>query len=119
MTDHAVPPIAYVVLTNKPGQYRTEFAGELEAEETWIYTYCGRHVATFVIAALRGDARIFVIDEADPAAINDMPARLLEKFADRDAALSALQILAGIRNPDAELRQYRPASGIPATQVSA
>ncbi|HEY1609667.1 MAG TPA: hypothetical protein VGG24_10390 [Paraburkholderia sp.] len=119
MTDTAVPPLAYVILTSKPGQYRTEFAGELEAEQTWIYTYCGRHVATFVIAALRGDARIRVIDEADPAAVSDMPARLLEKFASRDAAFGALQILAGIRNPDAELRQYTPASGTSATQVSA
>src|ERR1700761_7656698 len=54
-----------VILQNKPGEYRTEPVGELTPIETWDYFYCGRHLATFVVATLHGAARIKVIDETE------------------------------------------------------
>lgn len=110
MNDTAARPLAYVILTSKPGQYRTEPAGSLVPAEAWDYVYCGRHLATFVIAAVHGDARIRVVDEADDAAVNDMPIRFLEKFPDRDTAFNALQRLVGTRNADAQLLQRVNAS---------
>jgi hypothetical protein len=105
MNDIATGRASYVILTSKPGQYRTEATGELVPVEAWDYVYCGRHLATFVIATLDGEARIRVIDESGDAAVNDMPVRFLEKFPDRAAAFKALQILVGTRNSDAQLLQ--------------
>jgi hypothetical protein len=105
MTSIAPNPVAYVILTSKPGQYRTEATGKLTPTEAWDYVYCGRHLATFVIATLYGDARIRVTDESSDAAVNDMPIRFLERFPDRDAAFKALQILVGTHHADAQLRQ--------------
>lgn len=107
MTHQTIEAVTYVILTSKPGQYRTEPRGKLAPAETWDYVYCGRHLATFVIAALYGEARLRVIDESEGGAVNDMPTRFLEKFADRDAAFAALQILVGARDRDAVL-QARP-----------
>ncbi|MBB5448427.1 MULTISPECIES: hypothetical protein [Paraburkholderia] len=104
MSVNATQSISYVILTSKPGQYRTEPIGKLAPAETWDYLYCGRHLATFVIAALYGDARIRVTNEAEGGEVNDMPTRFLEKFSDRDEAFAALQILVGTRNQDALLR---------------
>lgn len=110
MTDTATRPLSYVILTSKPAQYRTEAMGELVPAEAWDYLYGGRHLATFVIAALCGEARIRIVDESGDATVNDMPVRFLEKFRDRDAAFRALQVLAGTRHPDAQLVRRPPAS---------
>lgn len=112
MNDIAVKPVSYVILTSKPGQYRTEATGELTPTEAWDYVYSGRHLATFVIATLYGEARIRVIDESDDATVNDMPIGFLEKFPDRNAAFKALQILVGTRNCDAQLLQRPGASAV-------
>jgi hypothetical protein len=103
MNDIGAKPVSYVILTSKPGQYRTEATGELIPVEAWDYVYSGRHLATFVIASLYGEARIRVVDESDTAAVNDMPVRFLEKFPDRGAAFEALQVLVGTRDSDAQL----------------
>lgn len=110
MTDTAGEPLAYVILTSKPGKYRTQASGKLVPVETWDYLYAGRHLATFVIAALHGDARIRVIDETDAAAVNDMPVRFLERFANRDAAFRSLQTLVGAQQSDARLVRRAGAS---------
>lgn len=110
MNDTAIDPVTYVVLTSKPGQYRTEFTGKLTPAEAWDYIYCGRHLATFVIASLHGEARIRVVEESGDATVNDMPTRFLEKFSDRDAAFRALQVLVGTRHADAQLLQRMNAS---------
>jgi len=103
MSDAAATPIAWVILVSKPGLYRTEAGGALIPAETWDYVYCGRHLATFVLATLHGEARIRVIDETGDGSVNDMPIRFLEKFRDREAAFKALQVLVGKRDGDAQL----------------
>ncbi len=110
MNDIAIKPVAYVILTSKPGQYRTEATGKLAPVETWDYVYSGRHLATFVIASLYGEARIRVVDESGDAAVNDMPVRFLERFPDRDAAFKALWVLVGTHSSDAQLLQRVGAS---------
>jgi hypothetical protein len=98
-----------VILPNKPGEYRTEPVGELTPIETWDYFYCGRHLATFVVATLHGAARIRVIDETEsPNPVTVMPVRFLEKFRDRDAAVASLDTLAGPGRPETELRRRSP-----------
>jgi len=103
MSDAAIEPVSYVILTSKPGQYRTEATGKLAPAEAWDYVYCGRHLATFVIASVHGEARIRVVDESGDGTVNDMPIRFLEKFPDRDTAFNALQVLVGTRHAEAQL----------------
>jgi len=110
MNDAAIKPVSYVILTSKPGQYRTEARGELAPVDAWDYVYGGRHLATFVIAAVYGDARIRIVDESGDDTVNDMPIRFLEKFPDRDAAFKALQVLVGTRHADAQLLRRANAS---------
>ena len=95
MNTRSVPPGTHVILTSKPGQYRTEPTEGIEPLATYDYLYCGRHIATFVIAALAKETKIRVIDEATPSAVNLVPTKFLEKFATREAALESLRQLAG------------------------
>lgn len=99
----------FVILPNKPGEYRTEPLGDLTPVDAWDYFYGGRHLATFVIARVHGSARIRVIDETEfPYAVTVMPIRFLEKFRDRAAAVSALGVLVGSNQVEIELRQQHP-----------
>ncbi|MFM0206100.1 hypothetical protein PQQ96_01710 [Paraburkholderia sediminicola] len=93
----------YIILTSKPGQYRTEAAEGIVTLDTYDYVYCGRHIATHVIAKLSAETKIKVIDEAEPPVVNLVPTKFLEKFATCDAALKALQHLAGHGNAEAQL----------------
>ena len=43
----------YVVLTTKPGEFRTEITAGLKAVESYDYIFYGRKRANFTIAELR------------------------------------------------------------------
>lgn len=103
MNQHAGAISMYVILTSKPGQYRSEAVENIVTLDTYDYVYCGRHIATHVIAALSAETKIKVTDETEPPVVNLVPTRFLEKFATRDAALKALQHLAGHGNAEAQL----------------
>lgn len=93
----------YVILTSKPGQYVSETGDAMEAVETWDYLFCGRKRARFVIARLLSEARVRIVDAANPAAVNLVPTKFLPRFATLDRARLELQQLAGTRNPNCEL----------------
>ncbi len=57
----------YVILTSKPGQFRTEPTPGLAPVEAWDYLLHDKQRARFVIAAVEGTPRIRVVEEADPA----------------------------------------------------
>ena len=107
-TDHvAVSGELFVILPSRPGEYRTEPISELTPVDAWDYFYCGRHLATFVIARVHGSARIRITDETGfPHAVTVMPIRFLERFRDRAAAVAALGVLVGSGQPEIELRQH-------------
>jgi hypothetical protein len=93
----------YVILTSKPGQYRTEATEGIVPLAAYDYLYCGRHIASFVIATLAAETKVKVIDETAPCAVNLVPTKFLEKFATQDAALDSLQLLAGHGSAGARL----------------
>lgn len=73
----------YLVLTSKPGQFRTEIGDGLVAVESYDYVFCGRIKARFVIAELTGllaSTRVRVVDESGEPSVNSVPAKFLEKF---------------------------------------
>ena len=54
----------YVILTSKPGQFRTEITEGLNPLEAYDYLFYGQKKAHFVIAELvKDDTRIRVVEE--------------------------------------------------------
>jgi len=102
----------FVILTSKPGQFRTEAVPGVNPLETWEYLFYGRPKATFVIAELvdtRQTVKVRVIDETtDPGAdpvINHVPTKFLERFDTLDAAHDALRKLAHFGSMDLSIRK--------------
>jgi hypothetical protein len=93
----------YVILTSKPGRFRTELVEGLRPVETYDYLFCGRKRAEFIIAELEGDVRLRVIDEAEPPVVNEVPSKFLEKFDTVADALRELRHLTAFGSMDAVL----------------
>jgi len=83
----------YVILTSKPGQFKTEISEDLQPVEAYDYLFCGRKRAHFVIASLARDTRITIVDESSPPAVNHVPSKFLAKFETVDAARKELESL--------------------------
>jgi len=96
----------YLILTSKPGQFRTEMGEGLAVAESYDYLFCGRIKARFVIAELTGElarTRVRVVDESGEPSVNSVPAKFLEKFDSVEAALRELQHLCSFGSIDTAL----------------
>lgn len=97
----------YIVLTSRPGQYRSEPTEGVTPVETHDYFYGARHVAAFVVARLEGEARVRIVEEAvagDSAqGINLVPTKFFEKFASVREALGSIEDLTGHGHDEAKL----------------
>lgn len=80
----------YVILTTKPGVFRTEADDGVDVVETYDYVFYGRTLAVFSIARLRRDTKLVVTEETPPYVVNRVPSKFLEKFASVDAARKEL-----------------------------
>ncbi|WP_325345064.1 ferredoxin [Xylophilus sp.] len=83
----------YVILTSKPGQFRTEAGAGLRPVQAYDYLFFGRPKARFVIAELTGElagTRVRVIDESGHGAVNPVPVKFLERFDSAEDALHEL-----------------------------
>jgi len=98
----------FVILTNKPGQFRTELGDHLEAVESYDYVLCGRKRAQFVIATLLFDAKTRIVDESAPPVVNLVPSKFLPRFETLDAAREELKSLAGSSGLDIALVKQAP-----------
>lgn len=98
----------YVILTSKPGQFRTELGEGLRFIESYDYLFYGRKRAHFVIAELAGDTKVRVIDESEPVTVNHVPSKFLEKFHDLGAARRELKHLCSFGNMDIALIKLEP-----------
>jgi len=94
----------YVILTSKPGQFRTEIAGGVRPLEAYDYLFYGRTKAHFVIAELIEDTKIRVVEEGS-AIVNDVPAKFFEKFETVEHALNELRHLTTFGHMDTALRK--------------
>ena len=70
----------YVILTSKPGQFRTETVNGLRPLEAYDYVFYGQTKAHFVIAELLDERTRIRVIEDDTAIVNDVPSKFLEKF---------------------------------------
>ena len=100
----------YVILTSKPGQFRTEAGAGLAPVEHYDYLFCGRLKARFAIAELPADfagLRILVTEEGDGAgpvpAVNRVPVKFLERFDSLAQARRELEHLTRLGSLDTAL----------------
>jgi len=95
----------FVILTSRPGQYRTELGPGLHHCESYDYLFCGQAKARFDIALLLQDVKIRVVDETPPERVNQIPSKFLPKFSSLAAARAELQGLVRFGSIDARLRR--------------
>ncbi len=93
----------YVILTSKPGRYRTEAVDGLRPCEAYDYVFYGQCLAHFVIAELERAVKVRVIDETPPIVVNEVPSKFLEQFATLERARRELQHLTAFGSMDAVL----------------
>ena len=95
----------YVVLTNKPGEFRTEITRGLTPVESYDYIFYGRKRARFTIAELDESVKIRIVEDEEPHSINDVPSKLFEKFDSLDEARAELNTLTHYGTMDIKLRK--------------
>ncbi len=94
----------YVILTSKPGQFRTELVPGLKPVEAFDYIFYGKCRARFVIAELAAETKVRVVDEVFPPVLNLVPSKFLEKFDSVEAARRELAHLTSFGNMQVELQ---------------
>ena len=102
----------YVILSSKPGQFRTELVEGLSAVEAYDYLFYGRRTAHFVIAEIAHPVKVKVVEEfgedVDAASrpaptINYVPSKFLEQFDTLQGARDELTRLATFGSMDITL----------------
>lgn len=110
----------FVILTRKPGQFRTEPGPGLVPLEAHDYWADGRLRAGFVIARLERETRVRVVDDDPAQPVNSLPTKFLPRFATLQAARDELARLArpgqvGARLVPAALSAASPSPAVPGT----
>jgi hypothetical protein len=95
----------YVILTSKPGKFRTEVVPGLRPLEAYDYMFYGRHEAHFVIAELLDAATRIRVVEEESGIVNEVPSKFLEKFDTAEGALTGLKQLVTFGTMDTTLRR--------------
>jgi hypothetical protein len=95
----------YVILTSKPGQFRTEAVAGLRPLEAYDYLFYGHKTAQFVIAELLEESTKIRVIEDETAIINDVPSKFLEKFETVELAFNELKHLTTFGHMDTVLRK--------------
>lgn len=97
----------FVILTSKPGQFRTEITDGLRPCETYDYLFHGQKKAIFVIAELLEDSKLRVIDETPPIRINHVPSKFLPHFDSIESARAELAHLTRFGQSETRLERIR------------
>jgi hypothetical protein len=83
----------YIILTSKPGQYRSEITSGVRPVESYDYMYYGNCKAHFVIAELVSSEKIIVTDETPPQVVNHIPIKFFQQYTTIEHARMQLQDL--------------------------
>ena len=93
----------FVILTSKPGEFRTEAGEGVEPVERYDYLFCGRRRAQFVIARLGRDVKVRIVEESGPPLVNLVPSKFLPTFETLEKARAELRQLANCADLNVEL----------------
>jgi hypothetical protein len=94
----------YVILTSKPGQFRTELVEGVRPIEAYDYLFGQTPKARFVIAELERETKIRVIDEVEPPVLNLVPTKFLPSYESLEQARQELEHLTAFGSVRAALR---------------
>lgn len=98
---------AFVILSSKPGRYRTCAPAGSEVVEHWEYRFCGRAQASHMIVRLDGArlaaTRIRIVDIQGPPVSSEVPIKLVALYRTPAAARAVLQQLVTRGGGDAGL----------------
>jgi ferredoxin len=100
----------YVILTTKPGVFRTELTDGLTPVEAYDYILFGKRKAQFVIARIEGSPRIRIVEDEPPHVVNLVPSKFLQKFESIGAAHQELLHLAKFSSTDVRLEKIEQAA---------
>jgi hypothetical protein len=95
----------YVILTSKPGQFKTEVRDGVRPLEAYDYYFYGAKKAHFVIAELLDERTKIRVIEDETAIVNDVPSKFLEKFETVEGAFKELKHLTTFGHMDTALRK--------------
>lgn len=101
----------YVLLTNKPGEFKTELTDGLKAIESYDYIFYGRKRANFTIAEVTNDddatdmLRIKIVEDEPPHIVNKVPSKLFEHFDTIEDARAELGTLTTFGSMDIRLER--------------
>ena len=95
----------YVVLTNKPGEFRTEITAGLKAVESYDYIFYGRKRGEFHDRRAAEASKIRIVEDEPPQIVNDVPSKLFEKFETLDEARAELNTLTHYGTMDIKLKR--------------
>lgn len=95
----------YLILTSKPGVYRTEPGPHCLPVAAYDYRWFGKLRARFVIARLDEPTRVRVVDEGVPEVVNSVPTKFMPSYDTLDAARRELEQLAAGGGADARLSE--------------
>lgn len=93
----------FVLLTSRPGQFRTEPTAGMSAVEAYDYVFYGKCTARFVIAQLAADTKVRVLEETPPGIVNLVSTKFFDKYATLEEARAALRALASFGSMDIAL----------------
>jgi len=95
----------YVILTSKPGQFRTEIGHGLRPLDAYDYIFYGAKMAHFVIAELVAESTKIRVIEDGSGIVNDVPSKFLEKFDSSEDAFRELEHLTTFGHMETSLRK--------------
>jgi ferredoxin len=90
----------YVILTTKPGVFKTELGEGLTAVDAYDYMLFGRRKSQFVIARIEGSPKIRIVEDEPPHLVNLIPSKFLQKYQSVQAAYEELRSLAKFSSDD-------------------
>jgi hypothetical protein len=95
----------YIILTSKPGQYRSDLADGMRLVEQYDYLFCGNKKAVFVLAEMTAEAKakIKITEEGEGGVVNHVPAKFLPRFSTIEEARRELRALANFGSLEIEL----------------
>ena len=95
----------FMILTSKPGQFRTEINTDLRPLDADDYLFYGTKKAEFVIAELlTTQTKIRVVEEGS-SIVNDVPSKFFPKFDTPEKAFEELKHLTTFGHMDTALRR--------------
>ncbi|AQS51580.1 MAG TPA: ferredoxin [Paenalcaligenes hominis] len=93
----------YIVLTSKPGEYKTEPGPGTTVLSAYEYKFYDQTKAIFSIARIEPDSRVIITEEGEGGTVNNIPTRQMEKFDTEQEALKELEGLTKFGSIKAEL----------------